>query len=167
MKSDSENSYNVFMNPIDNIEEIINAYNLQFVRSNSCELILNFGGLWNNYEVSFNWLQTRGLIRINTDLDIKVPDKSISKMQTLISLINENTSFGYFGYSSKKSCLYFRHNISIKGVMNLSTEQIEDFIDVVIDECDKYFPAFHLFLYKKNDPEYALKNSLMETVGEA
>ncbi|MDC3091136.1 YbjN domain-containing protein [Rickettsiales bacterium] len=167
MKSDSENSYNVFMNPIDSIEEIINAYDLHFVRSNSCELILNFAGVWNNYEVSFNWLQIRGLIRVNTDLNIRIPDKSVPKLQTLISLINENISFGYFGYSSKKSCLYFRHNISIKGVMNLSTEQIEDFIDVVIDECDKYFPAFHLFLYKKNDPEYALKHSFMETVGEA
>mgnify|MGYP001168406405 FL=1 len=167
MKSYSENSYNVFMNPIDDIEEIINAYDLQCVRNNSYELILNYNGMWNNYEVCFNWLQTRGLIRINNDLSIKVPEKNISKMQTLISLINENTSFGYFGYSSKKNCLYFRHNISMKGVMSLSTEQIEDFIDVVVYECDKYFPAFQLFIHKKNDPEYALEYSLLETVGEA
>ena len=55
----------------------------------------------------------------------------------------------------------------MKGVMSLSTEQIEDFIDVVVYECDKYFPAFQLFIHKKNDPKYALEHSLLETVGEA
>ena len=54
MKSYSENSYNVFMNPIDDIEEIINAYDLQCVRNSSYELILSYNGIWNNYDVSFN-----------------------------------------------------------------------------------------------------------------
>ena len=59
------------------------------------------------------------------------------------------------------------YSIDIKGVNNLATEQIEDLIDAVIYECDKYFPAFQLFVHKKNDPEYVLKTVLLETLGEA
>ena len=167
MKSNSENTYNIFMNPIDDIEDIISSYDLQCSRSNYYELILNYNGLWNNYEVSFSWSQPRGLITANSNLNIKIPLLLVPKIQTMISLINENVSLGYFGYSSKRKCLYFRHNISIKGVNNLATEQIEDLIDAVIYECDKYFPAFQFFVHKKNDPEYVLKTVLLETIGEA
>ena len=55
MRSDSENTFNVFNNPIDEIEEIVNSYELDFLRNTLNELILSYKGLWNNYEISFNW----------------------------------------------------------------------------------------------------------------
>lgn len=167
MKSDSENSDFIFINPIDEIEEIVHAYEFKFSRNNNFELIVNYGGLWTNYEVSFSWLQPKDLIRINTYLYLKIPIKIVNKLQVMISLINENTTFGYFGYSLKKNCLYFRYNISMRGVNNLTTEQIEDFIDVMIHECDKYYPAFQVFIHKKSDPQFALDSTLLETAGKA
>ena len=167
MRSDSENTFNVFNNPIDEIEEIVNSYELDFLRNTLNELILSYKGLWNNYEVSFNWDQYNGILQVNNNLDISIPVKLIEKIRIMISMINEKIKLGYFGFSTKTKSIYFRHNISLKGMNNFSAELVEDCIDRIICDCDKYFPAFQIFLHKKNNPEFAIKSALLETLGEA
>mgnify|MGYP005750633813 FL=1 len=167
MRSDSENTFNVFNNPIDEIEEIINSYELDFLRNTLNELILSYKGLWNNYEVSFSWDQYNGILQVNNNLNILIPVKLIEKIRIMISMINEKIVLGYFGFSIKTKSIYFRHNISLRGMNNFSAEQVEDCIDRIICDCDKYFPAFQIFLHKKNNPEFAIKSALLETLGEA
>lgn len=167
MISDSENTFNVFNNPIDEIEEIVNSYELDFLRKTLNVLILSHKGLWNDYEVSFNWDQNNGLLQINNNLNLFIPEKLIEKVRIMISMINEKIALGYFGLSAKTKSIYFRHNISLRGMNNFSTEQVEDCIDRIIYDCDKYFPAFQIFLHKKNNPEFAIKSALLETLGEA
>ena len=55
----------------------------------------------------------------------------------------------------------------LKGIIEITTEQVEDLFDSVVYECDKYFPAFQIYLKKKNDPIYAINTALLETLGEA
>tara|TARA_X000000950_G_scaffold272651_1_gene355447 strand:- start:3730 stop:4233 length:504 start_codon:yes stop_codon:yes gene_type:complete len=167
MSSYSENTLNIFMNPIDEIEEIIAAYNLNFFRNDKNEISILFEGLWSIYELKFNWSKNNGLIKINNDLNIKIPKKSLVGIYKLLSLINEQTLLGFFGYSSRRSCLFFRHNVSIKGVKFLATEQIEDFIDSIVQECDKFYPAFQTLIYKNEKPQQSINNAIFETIGEA
>ena len=49
----------------------------------------------------------------------------------------------------------------------ISVEQIKNFINIVKDECDRFFPVFFVFFYKKQDPIQALDIALLDTVGEA
>ena len=167
MESGSEKTFNILGNPIDEIEEIVSAYELNFSRNHLYELILTHNGIWNNYEVSFNWYQSKSLICINNNLNIKIPKNLVNKLQKMIAIINDNILLGYFGFSVKSNSLYFRYNLSMRGVNNLSTEQIEDFIDIITEECDKYYPAFQIFIHKKKDAEFAIKSALLETLGEA
>lgn len=167
MKSYSENTLNVFINPIDGIEEIISAYDLDFLRNNKNQLSINFEGLWSNYEIKFNWSQPNGLIQINNNLSIKIPTNFLDKIYHVICLINERISLGYFGYCSDESCLFFRHNVSMKGINYLSTEQIEDFIDIIVQECDKFYPAFQTLIFRNYGAKKAIESALFETIGEA
>ena len=96
MKSNSENTLNIFINPIDEIEKIISAYEFKFSRENQNQLSLEFNGLWNNYEVCFNWLESYESIRINNNFSFKVPLKLVKKIQVLISLLNEKVLLGYY-----------------------------------------------------------------------
>ena len=52
-------------------------------------------------------------------------------------------------------------------ILEINMEKINDILNVVIHECDKYFPAFYLFFFKKQDPKFALSASLIETNGRA
>ena len=86
---------------------------------------------------------------------------------SLLSLVNKKVSLGFFDFCNKSQLIFFNYKVSVKGIKVLSGEQIEDFIDVVTSECDRFFPVFYVFLKKKQDPNYALKAALFETYGEA
>ena len=121
----------------------------------------------NNYEMSFSWIKNSNLVQINNDLSISIPEEMIIGIQRMISIVNEKIKLGYFGFSTEKSCIYFRHNVLLRGGVKFNTEQVEEFFDLIASECDKYYPAFQIYLQKHNDPVFALKSALLETVGEA
>jgi len=167
MKSNTEKTFNVLIDPIDQIEDIIFAYGLESQRLDKNQLIINLRGIWSNYELSFSFMEDLSLIQLNNDLSMKVPESLVLGLQSMISLINEKLNLGYFGYSTDKRCIYFRYNLFLKGIIEITTEQVEDLFDSVVYECDKYFPAFQIYLKKKNDPIYAINTALLETLGEA
>ena len=167
MKSNTEKTFNVLIDPIDQIEDIIFAYGLESHRLDKNQLIISLRGIWSNYELSFSFMEDLSLIQLNNNLSIKVPDSLVLGLQSMISLINEKLNLGYFGYSTDKRCIYFRYNLFLKGIIEITTEQVEDLFDNVIYECDKYFPAFQIYLKKKSDPIYAINTALLETLGEA
>ena len=117
--------------------------------------------------MSFSWIKNSNLVQINNDLSISIPEEMIIGIQRMISIVNEKIKLGYFGFSTEKSCIYFRHNVLLRGGVKFNTEQVEEFFDLIANECDKYYPAFQIYLQKHNDPVFALKSALLETVGEA
>ena len=130
MESDSKNSFDRFFNPIDEVEEILFAYGLEFLRKNKDEIFLSYSGIWNNYEMSFSWIKNSNLVQINNDLSISIPEEMIIGIQRMISIVNEKIKLGYFGFSTEKSCIYFRHNVLLRGGVKFNTEQVEEFFDL-------------------------------------
>ena len=167
MITDSKNTFSVFKNPIDDIEEIVNSYELQFLRNTFNEIVIYCQGSWTSHNVVFNWNPSTNIISIQNNLDIYIPKKLNDKIRIMISIINENLKLGYFSFFSDKQSIYFKHNILLKGQSCFSTEQVEECIDSVITDCEKYFPAFQIFLHKTNNPRIAIKSALVETLGEA
>ena len=154
-------------NPIDSIEDIIYRYDLDFLRDTPNDLSINFKGLWSNYNVAFNWNEFNEIIEISCNIKISIKKKINMNIFKLISLINKKVSLGFFNFCNKSNTTFFNYKVSTKGIKNLSTEQIEDFINVVVYECDRFFPAFYIYFNKRQDPSYALKTALFETYGEA
>ena len=167
MEFNSEKKINEFINPLDSIEDIIYRYDLDFLRDTPNDLSINYKGLWKNYNVSFRWDEFNKIIRISSYLEISKKKKINNNIFSLVSLINKKVALGYFDFCSKTETVFFNYKVSIRGIKILTTEQIEDFLDVVVSECDRFFPVFYIFLNKKQDPNYALKAALFETYGEA
>ena len=86
---------------------------------------------------------------------------------SLISSINKRATVGFFNYSAELNTIFFSYKFSIKGQDFISIEQIKNFINIVISECDRFFPVFFVFFYKKQDPIHALDIALLDTIGEA
>ena len=167
MTTNSKNTFNVFKNPIDDIEEIINSYEFEFLRITSYEIIIYCQGNWTNHKVVFNWNPSNNIISIQNNLGISIPKKLNDKVRIMISIINEDLKLGYFIFFSDQQSIFFKHNILLKGQSYFSTEQIEECIDSIVNDCEKYFPAFQIFLHKINNPRIAIKSALVETLGEA
>ena len=93
--------------------------------------------------------------------------KKKNSIYSLISRVNEKVNIGFFNYCSKLNTIFFTYKISIKGQNVLSFEQVRDFIDIVTNECDRFFPVFFVYFYKKQNPEHAIEIALLDPHGEA
>ena len=166
MEFDSQKKIIKYNNPIDCIEDFVYKYDVDFLRDSPNDLTLNFKGLWKNYNISINWDEFNEIINISSYFEIK--KKNISnEIYSLISIINIKVNLGYFNYCTKLQTVFFNYKISVKGINFLTREQVESFIDVVANECDKYFPVFYVFIHKKQDSNFALDAALVDTYGEA
>jgi hypothetical protein len=167
MEFDSQKKIIKYDNPIDSIEDFIYKYDVDFLRDSPNDLTLNFKGLWKNYNISISWDEFNKIINISSYFEIKKKKKISDEIYSLISIINEKVNLGYFNFCSKLQTVFFNYKVSVKGVDFLTREQVENFIDVVADECDKYFPVFYVFFHKKQNSSFALDAAIVETYGEA
>jgi hypothetical protein len=50
---------------------------------------------------------------------------------------------------------------------NPSIEPLEDLVDIALNECERFFPAFQFVLWGGKSPREALDAAMLEPVGEA
>ena len=154
-------------NPIDFIEEYVLNYEIEKVRDSRDEIIIFSKGVWRNYDISFKWDNKRKIIEIITYFEMSKKNRINKSIYSLISGINKKATVGFFNYCTELNAVFFSYKISIKGQDFISVEQIKNFINIVISECDRFFPVFFVFFYKKQDPIHALDIALLDTIGEA
>ena len=70
-------------------------------------------------------------------------------MYLLISKVNEKTGLGHFNFNPKLNTIFFNHKASVKGQDSITIEQVEHFVDIAVQECDRFFPVFYVFFNKK------------------
>ena len=116
MESDSKNSFGNLLNPIDEVEEILFAYGLEFLRKNKDEIFLRYSGIWNNYEMSFSWIKNSNLVQINNDLSISIPEEMI------IGIFNNEASSSSHGLFTSPDGIFMASG------SNLETSSITSFV---------------------------------------
>ena len=143
----SQNKIVSYANPIDCIEDHIYKFDVEPLRYSADHLGLKCNGSWSKHEIAIVWNETNKIINFSTCYDFKNKGKVTKGIYSLISSINEKINLGYFHYYSKLETVFFKYHVSIKGFDYLTSEQIDDILNVVINECDKYFPAFYLYFF--------------------
>ncbi len=167
MSFDSQKKIISKNNPIDFIEEYLLSDEIEKFRSSRDEITIFSKGIWKNYDISFKWDSEKKIIEVNSYFDMSKKNRISKSIYSLISNVNNKASVGFFNYCSKLKTIFFSYKISIKGQRVLSIEQIQNFIDIVTNECDRFFPVFFVYFYKKQDPIQAIDIALLDTHGEA
>ena len=154
-------------NPIDFIEEFVLNDEIDKVRDSSDEIVIFSKGVWKNYDINFKWVSKKKIIEVSTYFEMSQKNRINKSIYSLISDVNKKANIGFFNYCTELNSIFFSYKISIKGQDFVSVEQIKNIINIVINECDRFFPVFFVFFYKKQDPLHALDIALLDTVGEA
>jgi hypothetical protein len=81
-------------------------------------------------------------------------------------MINEKLWLGHFDLCSEDLVPMFRHTMLMRGG-NASIEPLEDLVDIALNECERYFPAFQFVLWGGKSPREALNAAMLDPVGEA
>ena len=167
MSFDSQKKIISKNNPIDFIEEYLLNDEIEKFRSSRDEISINSKGVWKNYDIQFKWNSEKKIIEVNSYFDMSKKNRISKSIYSLISNVNNKASVGFFNYCSKLNTIFFSYKVSMKGQTIFSIEQIQNLIDIVTNECDRFFPVFFVYFYKKQDPIQAIDIALVDTYGEA
>ena len=149
MSFDNQNKIIRQNNPIDYIEEHFSRFFDNILRDSEDKVTINAKGLWNTYKISIIWSETKKIFEICTYLDNSRKTRTSNSVYLLISKVNEKTGLGHFNFNPKLNTIFFNHKASVKGQDSITIEQVEHFVDIAVQECDRFFPVFYVFFNKK------------------
>ena len=97
------------------------------------------------------------IFEICTYLDNSRKTRTNNSIYLLISKVNEKTGLGHFNFNPKLNTIFFNHKASVKGQDSITIEQVEHFVDIAVQECDRFFPVFYVFFNKKKSQKMPLR----------
>ena len=154
-------------NPLDIAEQLIESRDWLFDRPMDEELVAEVSGVWCNYRVWFTWQPDLQVMIFSCAFDNKIAESSKKALYPMLAGVNEKMWLGHFDFCSQEQIIMFRHALLFRGGKGATLEQIEDLIDIAINECDRFYPAFQSVVWGGNSCQDALDIALLDTVGEA
>lgn len=160
-------SDNLLSNPLDLVEQVIIDRDWAYDRPGDEELVTEITSAWCNYRIWFSWQAEQSALIFSCAFETKLPKNSRAKIYPLLVMVNEKLWVGHFDLMSEDNSIVFRHAMLMRGGCVASSEQLEDLMDIAVQECERFFPAFQALIWANKSPEEALEVAIFETVGEA
>ena len=154
-------------NPIDLVEEIVQANEWAHDRASDAEMVVEVSGRWCDYRLFFLWQQETSSLHFSCGFDMKVPKGRRLAVYELLAAVNEKLWIGHFDLGVDDLSPCFRHGVLLRGALGASVEQIEDLVDIALTECERFYPAFQLVVWGGKGPGDAITAAMIDPVGEA
>jgi hypothetical protein len=152
--------------PLDVVEHVLTAENLQFDRTEDGDLAFNLSGDWKDYELWFAWRPEGDCLQLCLSLDFQVEPDRRSAAFELIAAINPRVWLGHFELWESGEII-FRHGMALMTGEQPSLAQAAAMIDVAMEGADRFYPAFDFLVSGAKSPKDAIAACMFETVGEA
>jgi hypothetical protein len=155
------------VNPIDLVEEIVQANEWAHDRSSDEEMVVEISGRWCDYRLLFLWQREISALHFSCAFEMKVPRARRAAVYELLVAVNERLWLGHFDLSADDNSPAFRQGVLLRGAAGASVEQIEDLVDISVSECERFYPAFQLVVWGGKSAEEAIAAAMIDPVGEA
>ncbi len=152
---------------LDLVEQLVRAQGWAYERGEGEEIHARVPGQWATYRVWFGWHADLGIFQIACTLDLQVPEARHAALAGLLCGANPRLWLGHFELWPEERVVAFRHAVLFREGAGISPETVADLVDIVVHECDRFYPAFRLVLEDGRTPEEALTAAMLETEGEA
>lgn len=153
--------------PVEMLGQLFEArgWNHEFVSDD--ELTGEVQGSWATYQLRAIWRAEDNVLQLLCLPDIRVADDKRTAMFEVLGLINEQLWLGHFDIWSNNAVLLYRHGLMLGDDGLLSLSQAQMLIEVAVEECDRFYPAFQFILWGDKSPADALASALVDAAGEA
>jgi hypothetical protein len=153
--------------PLDAIEAVADALELDVERVDQAELHLAMPGAWRDAGVWFTWRPELSTLQLGAPLNLKAPEGRIVEAAQLVAMVNERLWVGHFDLWSEDRSIVYRNAMVLPESGALDAEQAQRLIRATSEAIDRFLPAFNFFVWGGKSPDDALRASLFETVGNA
>ncbi len=153
--------------PLDTVEQLASLQDWTFDRSADDEINVTVAGHWTDYQISFNWREDLEGLHLACAFDFKVPVARREEVYRLIAIVNEQLWLGHFDIWAQDGVLMFRSCLLLAGGAEANSAQCEALLQLAVEACERYFPAFQFVIWAGKTAQEAVESSLFETVGHA
>ena len=154
-------------NPLDLVEDILAANQWPFERNCDEELSVTVAGTWCDYHMGFSFNSAQGGLQLASAYDMRVPGKRQEEVHSLLAMVNERMWLGQFDLWIEDGVPMFRHAVLTRGGAGLLPCQMEQLIEIALNECERFYPAFQFVIWGGKSPADAIAAAMLETMGEA
>ncbi|HLJ65342.1 MAG TPA: YbjN domain-containing protein [Stellaceae bacterium] len=154
-------------NPLDLIEEMMEANDWSHDRTSDDELLVEIQGRWCAYHLLFVWQHEMSALHFSCGFEMKTAPERRDAVNALLAMVNERLWLGHFDLAFDDHSPAFRQGVLLRGTGSASTEQIEDLIDIALTECERFYPAFELVIRGGKRAEDAIAATMIDPIGEA
>ena len=134
---------------------------------NASELTGEVQGSWTKYQVKCIWRPEDQVLQILCLPEIIVAKDKRAAAHELVALINEQTWLGHFDIWSNGGVLLYRNGTMLGEDGLLGLNQAQSLVEIAVDECDRFYPAFQFVLWGDKSPSDALSAAMVDAAGEA
>ncbi len=124
-------------------------------------------GSWTTYQLRAIWRPEDMVLQILCLPDIRISKDKRAQGHELVSLANEQMWLGHFDVWSDGGVLLYRNGTMLGDEGLLSLSQAQALVEIAVDECDRFYPAFQFVLWSDKSPAEALDAAMVDALGEA
>ena len=147
--------------PLDVVEHVLQAENLQFDRTEDGDLAFTLAGDWKDYELWFAWRPEADCLQLCLSIDLQVTAEQRAAAFELTSIINQRVWLGHFEVWDDGE-IVFRHAMALMTNERPSLAQA-----AAMEAADRFYPAFDFLARGGKSPSEAIAACMFDTVGEA
>jgi len=154
-------------NPLDMLERVIDGESWPAERACDDELAIAVQGQWTDYNLTFSWREDLEALHLACAFDMRVPKQRQGEIARLLALLNEQMWIGHFDLWSEEGILLYRHGVLMNGGASLTAEQGYALIQLSIESCERYYPAFQFVLWGGKSATEAVEACMFDVEGSA
>ena len=124
-------------------------------------------GSWAKYQLRAIWRPEDRVLQVLCLPDIRIAAEKMGAAQELVALANEQMWLGHFDIWSNGGVMLYRNGTLLGREGLLSLDQAQSLVELAVEECDRFYPAFQFVLWGDKSPEAALEAAMVDAAGEA
>jgi hypothetical protein len=152
--------------PLDLLEQAVEENGWPFERSGRDELNLSVAGRWCDHHFCFTWRDDLQSLHLSSAFDMRVEEARRTEIGRLIIYANSKLWIGHFDLFGDDGALVFRHAM-IFPEARVSAAQCEALLNLAVEACEHYYPAFQFVLWGGKTAEEAVAAAVLECAGQA
>lgn len=161
------NSDPIQADPIDLIEEMAQASDLEAQRVDADEVHVCLTGSWRDISMWFAWREEAQVLQIGAPLELKVPAERSVEVHKLLALVNERLWIGHFDLWGDEGGLIYRNGAVLAEGQGMAPGQAEILLRGAMEAFDRYYPAFNYVIWGGKTAKDAMAACILEPVGSA
>jgi len=152
--------------PLDMLERSVEDNGWPFERSGRDELNLSVAGRWCDHHFCFTWREDMQSLHLSSAFDMRVDGTRRQDVSNLLMYVNAKMWIGHFDLWPEDGTLVFRHAMIFPEAM-VSSSQCEALLNLALEACEYYYPAFQFVLWGGKSAEEAVAAAVLECAGQA